>query len=243
MKNTIPLFLLHQTLQLALCIWAGSVLLASTKPNPRLPDGTAGFITPENVFPLLQSPIAHGDLRLVCSYWKPISWGSRGTVIVLSLLPGAVWKSVVSVATEDRRFLSSTRFSTQLPRSVSLCGLRLRSWAAVAPRRFHLTAVTVDRGSSSRADIWRTDLLVRCHPRTMPRWKSLSSSVRPFYCQCLAMEIAWLCAQFLYTCQQQVWLKYPNPPSINLKVCPHTFGYVVYVHLYVEQTSMPYISI
>ena len=44
-----------------------------------LPDGEALFITPENVFPLLQSPmaesftplqpalgIAHGDLRLVC---------------------------------------------------------------------------------------------------------------------------------------------------------------------------------
>jgi len=34
MKNSLrPLFLLHQTLQLALCIWAGSVLLASAKPT------------------------------------------------------------------------------------------------------------------------------------------------------------------------------------------------------------------
>ena len=44
-----------------------------------LPDGEVGFITPENVFPLLQSPnaasftpfqpmldIVHGDLKLVC---------------------------------------------------------------------------------------------------------------------------------------------------------------------------------
>jgi hypothetical protein len=70
-----PLFLLHQTLQLALCIWAGSVLLASAI---RLPDGEAGFITSENAFPLLQSPMAasftplqptlgnaHGNLRLL----------------------------------------------------------------------------------------------------------------------------------------------------------------------------------
>ena len=28
------------------------------------------------------------------------------------------------------------------------------------------------------------------------RWKSLSCSVRPFYCQCLSMEIAWLWARF-----------------------------------------------
>jgi hypothetical protein len=66
----------------------------------------------------------------------------------------------------------------------------LRGWAVVAPRHFHftITALTVDGGSSSRADIWQTDLL--------ERWKSLSSSVRTFYCQCVSMEIAWLCDQF-----------------------------------------------
>ena len=52
---------------------------------------------------------------------------------------------------------------------------------------------------SSRAEIWRTDLLERCHRHmTMPLWKSLSSSVRPFYCQCLSMEIAQQCAWFIY---------------------------------------------
>jgi hypothetical protein len=61
---------------------------------------------------------------------------------------------------------------------------------------FSITALTVDLGSSSRADIWLTDLLDRWHPVTVPCWKSLSSSVRPFYWQCWCMEIEWLCAQF-----------------------------------------------
>jgi hypothetical protein len=72
MKNSPrPLFLLHKTLQLTLCIGTGSVLLASDKPR---------FITPENAFPVLQSPmaasftplqptlgIANGDLVCGCS--------------------------------------------------------------------------------------------------------------------------------------------------------------------------------
>ena len=58
MKNSPrPLYLLHQTLQSALHIWTGSF-----PPNPdlsvRLPNGFAWFTTPENVFPLLQSPMA-----------------------------------------------------------------------------------------------------------------------------------------------------------------------------------------
>ena len=75
-----PLFLLHQTLQLSLCIRAGSVLLASTKP--RFVRRTARWwsvIHHSREFPLLQSPmeasftplqlmlgIARGDLRLMC---------------------------------------------------------------------------------------------------------------------------------------------------------------------------------
>jgi hypothetical protein len=56
--------------------------------------------------------------------------------------------------------------------------------AVVAPRCFHftITALTVDQGSSSRAEIWPADLL--------------SSSVRPFYYQYFSMAIAWLCARF-----------------------------------------------
>jgi hypothetical protein len=81
---------------------------------------------------------------------------------------------VVSVAAENSWFLGATRFSTL--RSVSLCGLPPRGWAVVAPRRFHfrITALTVDRDSFSKAEFWRTDLLERRHPMTVPRWKSFS---------------------------------------------------------------------
>jgi hypothetical protein len=104
--------------------------------------------------------------------------------------------SAVSVQTKDIWFLS-----TQRSRSVSLCGLPLCDVTynfAVEPLLFHvtITALTVEQGSSSRTEIWRTDLLERWHPMTVPRWKSLISSVRLFYCQCLSMEIARLRAQF-----------------------------------------------
>ena len=70
-----------------------------------------------------------------------------------------------------------------------LCGLPHCGQAVVAPRCFHftITALTVDECSSSRAKIVRK--IVRIY------WKSLSSSIRPFYCQCLCMEITWLCAR------------------------------------------------
>jgi hypothetical protein len=130
MKNsTRPLFLLHETLHLALCIQAGSVLLASAKLR-----FVRWAASTQHTFTLLESNgrcftplqqtlgIAHGDLKLMCgcSAMKPISWSSRRTVIVLTLLPEAVWNSVVSVATEDKLFLRAARFSTQLSRSVSL---------------------------------------------------------------------------------------------------------------------------
>jgi hypothetical protein len=144
------------------------------------------------------------------------------------LFPEAVWKSVVSVRTEDRSFLRATRFSTWRSRSVSLCGLPLSVWAVVAPRYFHftITALTVDRGISSRAEIWRTDFLERWHPMTVPRWKPLSSSVWPFYCQCLSMEIALQCAGF-YTPVSNGVVEISK--STNLKWCPHTFVYIVYM--------------
>ena len=87
---------------------------------------------------------------------------------------------------------------------------------------FTITALPVYRGSSSRAEIWQTDLLERWHPMTVPHWKSLSSSVRPFYFQCLSMETAWLCAQFYATGVAEI------AQSTNLKRCPHTFIYIVY---------------
>ena len=159
--------------------------------------------------------------------WKTISYSSWLTVLVLTLLPEAVWNSVVSVTTEDRPFLEATCFSTWRYHSVSLCGLPLRCWDVVVPRRCHFTITalnTVDLGSSSRADILWTDLLERWHPMKVPRWKSLSSSVRPFYCQCLSTEIAWLCARF-YKLSATGVAKIVK--STYLKRCPHTFVYIL----------------
>ena len=138
------------------------------------------------------------NLGLAAWPWKPISWSSRRTVPVLKLIPEAVWNSVVSVATDDRRFLRSTCLSTWQSCSVSLSELPLRGWAVVAPRCFHftITALTVDRGSSSKEEIWRIDFVEWWYRMTVPCWKALSSSVRWFYCQCLSMEIAWLHARF-----------------------------------------------
>jgi hypothetical protein len=181
---------------------AGSVLMTSAKP--RVVCQTARWWrmihhSRERVSTAPELGINHGDLRLVCTCLAMENhWSSLWTVLVLTLLPDAVWNSVVSVVTNDRWFLHTKRFSTRRSHSVSLCGLPLRGWAIVAPRCFHftITVLTVDQGSFSRAEIWRTDLLERWHPITMPRWKSMSPSVRPFSCQCLCMEIAWQCARF-----------------------------------------------
>jgi hypothetical protein len=137
--------------------------------------------------------------------WKSISWSSRRTVIVLTLLPEAVWNSVVSVATEDRRFLHATSFSTRRSHSVSLCCLPPHVWAVVAHRHFYftITAHTVVRGSSSRAEFLQTDLLERWHPMTVPSWKLQSSSILLLifvYGDCMAVCL------IVYTCQQWVWL-------------------------------------
>jgi hypothetical protein len=161
-------------------------------PNPDsyvgLTDVKAWFITPENVFTLFQSlmvasftplqptlGIAHGDLAAVRP-WTPISWSSQRTDLVLMLLPEAVWKSV-TVATEDRKCLHTS----------ALCCPVL--WAGVD---YHFAAEPLLLQTfplHSRAEIWRTDLLERGHPMTVARWKSLSCSVRPIYCQCLSMEV------------------------------------------------------
>jgi len=83
-------------------------------------------------------------------------------VIMLMVLPETVWYSVVS-DTADGRFLRVTCFSTRRPLSVSLRGLPLRGQAVVAPRRFHFTiiALTVDRGTSSQAEISRSKLVAK----------------------------------------------------------------------------------
>ena len=54
---------------------------------------------------------------------------------------------------------------------------------------------------------------------------SLISSAKPFYHQCLSMEIAWLCA-FIHLSATDVA---EIAESIHLKGCPHTFVYIVYL--------------
>ena len=131
--------------------------------------------------------------------WKHISGSSHQTVLVLTLLPESVWNSVVNVATDDRLFFHTTHYSTQRSHSVNLCG------SETFP--LHKTALTVDRGSSRRAEIWWTDFLERWHHMTVPHWKSLRSSISPIllpmfvYGDCMAVYL------ILYTCQQWVWLK------------------------------------
>jgi hypothetical protein len=146
MKNS-----LDQTLQLALRIRLGSVLLASAKP--RLVRWTSRWWSGihHSIKRVSTSPESNvGELRLVCGCSATETHFMKlWTVIVLMLIPEAVWNLVVSVATEDRWFLRTALFIIQQSRSVSLCGPPLRGWVVGAPRCFHFT---VDRGRSSRAN-------------------------------------------------------------------------------------------
>jgi hypothetical protein len=162
-------------------------------PNPdssvRLPDAEAWFTTPENAFPLIHSPmaarftplqptlgIAHGDLRLVCSC----------LAMETHFMKLPTNSSCAGCFQRQFGTLCCNRGHSAIGGPVlSLCGLPLHGWSVVAPRRFFftITALPVDRGSPSRAGSWRTGLLEWWHSMTVPRWKSLSSSVRPFYCQ------------------------------------------------------------
>ena len=137
--------------------------------------------------------------------WKPILWSASMSVLVLTLIP-----EVVSVVAKNR---CATLFHTRRSRSVSLCGLPLCGWAVVAPRCFHftITALTVDCGSSSRAEILQTDLLERWHTMTMPRWKLLSSSVRPFYSN--------VCLWRLNGCVLNLFTPFSNGCGWKLKPC------------------------
>jgi hypothetical protein len=137
---------------------------------------------------------------------------------VLMLLPEADWNSVVSVATEGRLFLHATCFSTRRIRSASLCGLPLWGWAVAAPKRFHftITVLRVDRGSSSRTEMRRTELLERWHPLTChveDHWVLLLTVCLWRVHGCV-LDFIHLSA----TCVAHI-VKY----SI-LKECAHTFG-------------------
>ena len=95
--------------------------------------------------------IVHGDLRLMCDC-------SAMETYFMKLPTKSYCADVPSRGRLEfgRECCNhATRLNTRWPRSVSLCGLPLCGLAAVAPRRFHftITALTVDRGSSSRAEI------------------------------------------------------------------------------------------
>jgi hypothetical protein len=140
-----------------------------------------------SMFPLLQS--YDGELYTTPGYACHCAWWSEACVWLLS--HGNPFHEA-----PDKKLLGWRCFQRQLgthwwvlqPRrrfyalltSVSLCGLPLRGWAVVAPRRYNstystITALTVDWGSSNRADIWWNDLLERLHAITVPHWKSLST--------------------------------------------------------------------
>ena len=144
--------------------------------------------------------IAHGDLRLVCSC----------SAMETHFMKLPTNSSCADVASRGSLELNSeccnqgqtivTCYTLQhLP--IPFCELvwpTTSRQSRFTPRSFHftITTLTVDWGSSSRAEILQTDLLERWHPMTVPLWKPLSSSVRSFDCQCLSMDIAWLCDRF-----------------------------------------------
>ena len=197
-----PLILLHQTLQLALCIRAGSNLLESAKP--RFVCWTARWwnviqhsrkcistATESNGGELYTTPAdtwhcALCNLRLVCgclameTYFMLLCWHCFQRYWVLQQT------IFTSYALQSRSVSLWPTPSAEALLLLDIC-------------TFTKTSLTVDWGSSSRAYIWRTDLLERWHPMTVPLW-------RPFYCQWLFMGIAWLCAQFYTQLKSGVYI-------------------------------------
>ena len=134
----------------------------------------AWFITPENVFLLLQSPmaesftppqqtlgLAHADLRLVCGC-------SAMETHFIKLPTNSSCAEVASRASLklgseccNRGQMIFTCFSTQWPHYVSLCGLPLYSGAVVAPRYFHfkITALTVAGQTFDKLTFWKGGIL------------------------------------------------------------------------------------
>ena len=168
-KSPRPLFLLHQTLQLALYIGPGRVMLASSKPRLvhrtamwwsvihhsskgifTAPESNGGGFTP--LQPILG--IAHGGLRLVCSCLAMETH-------FMKLPTNSYFADVTSTGSLElgseccnRGQAMFTRYRLQHSSlSLSLCGLPLCGCAIVEPRHLHftITALTFDWGSSIRA--------------------------------------------------------------------------------------------
>ena len=214
--------------KLYICPYAfGQVAFSWHLPNPDLsvglPDGESWFITPENAFPLLQSPmvvsftplqqtlgIGHGDLRLVCGYlamethFMKLHMNSSCADVASRGIFGTRYCMLQPI---DR---CDTRFSTRWSCSVSLCGLPLCGWAVVAPRCFHFT-ITAQKFDSLTC--WKGGILWRCHIES--HWALLEGHSNANVC---------LWSLILYTCQ-------PNP-LIGRGVHIQYFVYVMYISVY-----------
>ena len=153
MKSSLRLlFLLHQTLQLALCIGSGGALLASSKP--RFVRRTARWwsvihhsrecvsTAPESNGSELYTTV-YGGPKLVCGCSAMETHFMKLPTNSYCVDVASRGSSELTVATEDRLFLLATCLSTRWSRSVSLRGLPLCGWAVVAPRCFHVTIMAL----------------------------------------------------------------------------------------------------
>ena len=94
-----------------------------------------------------------------------------------------------------RMIFTCYTLSTLQPRSVSLGGLPYCGWAVFASRCFHfiITALTVDRGSSSMEEMWLVGKVASYDGATLKVTELRSkASLLPIF----VYEIAWLCAWF-----------------------------------------------
>ena len=151
-------------LQLALCI--------GTDLSVGLPDGEGWFITPENTFPLLQSPMA--------ASFAPLQ-------------PTREW--VLQPRTDDFYVLRASTFGGSV---LWACGLPLCGWAIVAPRHFHftITAYTVDWAVPAGHTFYE----LTCWKGGI-QWRLMAhnngwNGIKHMETKCLSMEIVWLCARF-----------------------------------------------
>ena len=171
--------------------------------------------------------IAHGDIKLVCgclameTHFMKLQMNSssanvasRGCLELCS--EGCNWGQTIF-----------TCFSAQRSRSVSLCGLPLRGWAVVARRRFHftITALTVDRGSSSRANI------MNWFVGNVASYDGATLKVIELFCKAILLPV------FVYgDCMHGCVLNFIHhsamaeiAESTHLKGCTHTFVYMVHI--------------
>jgi hypothetical protein len=139
--------------------------------------------------------------------WKPISWSSRRTVLVLTVLvlmflPEAVWNSVVSVATGNRRFLRAMCFSTRRSRL-----------------HFTITALTVDR------QLWQGRKFTNWLVGKVASYDGATLKVTELFSKAILLSV------FVYGDCMATFLSATFVAEIgkstNLKGCPHTFVYIV----------------